>query len=596
MDLCIGGAVAAVAAVLYGMTMARDIVLGDTPELMIAAITLGVAHPPGYPLFAMLGHLFSLLPAGPLPLRLDLLSVVCGVGTVALVYLTALRLSGNRAASACAALVLACTPLFWSWSLVAEVFSLNNLAAAAVIYLLVVWQERPERRGFLIAAAFLSGLGLTNHQTLVLLGPAVLFLLWTRRRQLLARPRIVAACVAAFLVGLLPYAYLPWAAARHPVWNWGDATSLANFLAVILRKHYGTLRGVNAPQYMGGSPLDRIASLGASFGVLAGILLLLGAIQAYRRRRWYFWFTLLAFAFAGPIFVAYLSVNLSAPLTKFVLERFYLLPQVVLAPLMALGVLLAAELLASIVPALRVHAVALLSACVLLAVLGGVIANYAEIDQSKNHAARKFAEDVLASLEPRSILIANGDEVISPVVYLQDVEGYRPDVALVVMPLLRTDWYVPQLRRQYPNLTIPFAQYDGRSGTLKDFIEANPGRPIAVVGVDPDDSLKGSYWYYHRGLVAVVEPISKDVTIDEMMADNEKLFSRYRPPSQHDIKSKSLEPSIVGHYVILAFGAGEQCEQLHYYPQARVWYQRALNLDPSLGQVRDALTRVEQQH
>jgi transmembrane protein TMEM260 (protein O-mannosyltransferase) len=119
-DIGMGAVVAALAAILYGMSAARDIVVGDTPELVTAAIKPGVAHPPGYPLFTLLGHLFSLLPAGPLPFRLDLLAVVCGAGTVALVYFTALRLSGNRAASACAALVLAFTSLFWSWSLVAE--------------------------------------------------------------------------------------------------------------------------------------------------------------------------------------------------------------------------------------------------------------------------------------------------------------------------------------------------------------------------------------------------------------------------------------------------------------------------------------------
>jgi len=50
--------------VLYFLTAARDIVVGDSPELIMAAVTLGVAHAPGYPLFTMLGHLFSLLPFG----------------------------------------------------------------------------------------------------------------------------------------------------------------------------------------------------------------------------------------------------------------------------------------------------------------------------------------------------------------------------------------------------------------------------------------------------------------------------------------------------------------------------------------------------
>src|SRR5262249_54856337 len=395
-DFNVGAAVTAVAGILYCVTAAHDIVLGDPPELVTAAITLGVPHAPGYPLVTMLGHLFSLVPLGSPPFRVGLLAAACGTATVAIVYLTALRLSGSRAGSACSALVLAFSPLFWSWSLVAEVFSPNNLLAAVFIYLLVAWYQQPERLGLLAGAAFVSGLASTNQQTIVLLGPAVLVLLWTRRRALLARTPMLVAIVTAFLVGLLPYAYLPWAAARHPALNFGDAANLSNFLAVITRKHFGTGQLINAPKYMGGSPVDRIIALSASFTLLAVLLLVLGAVQAYRQRRWYFWFSVLAFSFTGPIFVAYANINLSVPLTSFVLERFYLLSHVVLAPLMSFGVLLAAELLARAVPALRTRATAAATATVLLAVVAGALANYREIDQSKNHAARRFAEDIFA--------------------------------------------------------------------------------------------------------------------------------------------------------------------------------------------------------
>src|SRR5215467_4706692 len=80
-DYIAGGIVAAAVAMLYVMTAARDLVFGDTPELVTAAITLGIPHPPGYPLFTMLGHLFSLLPAGALPFRVHLLAVFCGTAT-----------------------------------------------------------------------------------------------------------------------------------------------------------------------------------------------------------------------------------------------------------------------------------------------------------------------------------------------------------------------------------------------------------------------------------------------------------------------------------------------------------------------------------
>src|SRR5437867_2452358 len=88
------------AGLLYCLMAARDIVVGDSPELTIAAVTLGVAHPPGYPLFTMLGHLFSLMPIGPIPFRVNLLSVICDAFAVGIVFLTGFHLSRSLLTSA----------------------------------------------------------------------------------------------------------------------------------------------------------------------------------------------------------------------------------------------------------------------------------------------------------------------------------------------------------------------------------------------------------------------------------------------------------------------------------------------------------------
>ncbi len=228
----IGGvAVAAAAGILYFLTAARDIVVGDSPELITAAVTLGVAHAPGYPLFTILGHLFSLAPFGSLPFRVNLLSVVCDALAVGVVYFSAFRLTRSQLAAAVAALLLAVNPTFWEWSLAAEVFPLNNLLAAVLILLLVTWHEHPERSALLIAAFFVAGLALTNHQTIVLLGPAFCFVLWQRRSIL--QPRLLAIGVLAFVTGLLPYAYIPWASAHHPVHNWGNVSSFHDLIGLI---------------------------------------------------------------------------------------------------------------------------------------------------------------------------------------------------------------------------------------------------------------------------------------------------------------------------------------------------------------------------
>ena len=218
-------AVTAASGILYFLTAARDIVVGDSPELITAAATLGVAHEPGYPLFTMLGHVFSLVPIGTIPFRVNLLSVVCDAFAVGVTYLAAARLTKSQLSAAIAAMLLAINMNFWEWSLAAEVFPLNNLLAGVLVLLLIAWYEWPQRGVFLIGAFFIAGLGFTNQQTIVLLGPAFAFVLWRRRATLLACPVLLAIGAIAFLIGLLPYVYIPWASSHHPVYNWGTVSS-----------------------------------------------------------------------------------------------------------------------------------------------------------------------------------------------------------------------------------------------------------------------------------------------------------------------------------------------------------------------------------
>jgi Protein of unknown function (DUF2723) len=476
---------------------------------------------------------------------------------------------------------------------VAEVFSLNNLLAAAFVFLLVLWRQRPERTKFLVAAALVSGLALTNQHTFVFLGPAVIFLLWQQRVLLQARPRAGAVCVAAFLIGLLPYIYVPWAAARDPVVNWQGVASVGDFLALVMRKHCGTGQLICMGPYQGGSPVERILAFGASFGFLVGSLSILGLIQTYRREHWYFWFVLLAFIFAGPGFVAYANIDLSTGPTLFVLERFFLLSHVIVAPLMAFGLSLAAERLAAFLPKLRAQTLMVVTATALLIASGTVLTNYTMIDQSKNHVARRLAEDILSTTKPGTLLLVGGDEIVLPLLYLQAAEGQQLGVKLVLMPLLPGEWYVKQLRRRYPDLIIPFDRYDLRSGTMKSLIDANQGHPIAVVGKPLDESTEGSYWFYRYGVIDLVEPMAKDLTLPQMINDNEELLGRYRPPSPEEIKKKSFEETILSHYTATLLAVGRESEKARFYPEAKKWYERAVSMDPNLSDAREALVRLE---
>ena len=588
-------AVAAAAGILYFLTAARDTVVGDSPELIMAAVTLGVAHAPGYPLFTTLGHLFSLIPFGSIPFRVNLLSVTCDAFTIGVVYFSAFHLTRSQLAAAVAALLLAVNPTFWEWSLAAEVFQLNNLLAALLILLLIAWHEQPERSGFLIAAFFVTGLALTNHQTIVLLGPAFCFVLCQRRSILFTWPRLLAIGIVAFVIGLLPYIYIPWAAAYHPAHNWGNVSSFHDLVGLITRRSYGSTRLVSTAGYSGGSPWLRIAKLCISFGPVAGLLIILGAIQAFQRARWYFLFSLIAFIFAGPFFVWISNLNLStAPSALFVLQRFFLLSQVAVAPLAAFGVLALAQFVTRSIGSTSVLALRVVTVTCLAAVLITVGTNYRRIDLSRNFIARHFGEDVFNTIRPNSILLVSGDGLAFPLMYLQKVENVRNDTTLVVLPLLLGDWYVRQLREQHPDLVLPFDRYDPQSNNLIGFVTANSSRTIAIAGSLGDDhSLDADYWPYQQGLLIVVRSKTRDVPLDTLLAENEQLLGRCHPPAPETVRTNTFEEDILSVYAYPAFNIGGTCERAGYKAEARTWYQSALVINPQFSKAREALARLE---
>src|SRR3990167_2908547 len=119
--------------IIYILTLSRSVYYGDSGEFITIAKTLGIAHPPGYPLYTMLAHLFTYLPFGNLPFKVNLFSAVTSSLTVVIVYFACLKLTKNRLASVSASLFLAFSYLFWLYSLVADSYSLNSLFISFII-------------------------------------------------------------------------------------------------------------------------------------------------------------------------------------------------------------------------------------------------------------------------------------------------------------------------------------------------------------------------------------------------------------------------------------------------------------------------------
>ena len=221
---------------LYLLTCSRSVGPVDAGELIVAAATGGVAHPPGFPLFLLLGRLFTLLPVGTPAFLVAALSAVTSAGAALGIYLTACCLlegPHRRLLALAAALLTATAFSVWEWATVAEVYGLNLCLFTLVLWGVARWHQAvpggSASRNALILVACLGGLGAANHTTTfaILGGTTLVTLLVPLSRGSILRGearrgRTVLLLLAALLLPLSLYLYLPLAARSGSAMNWGD--------------------------------------------------------------------------------------------------------------------------------------------------------------------------------------------------------------------------------------------------------------------------------------------------------------------------------------------------------------------------------------
>lgn len=258
----VGLGIAGSAFVLYLSTLAPGVLYYERPDLIdpamlqVHAYALGIPHPTGYPTWTMLAHLFTYLPFGDPAYRTNLASAVFGAAAVFLLFFAGLRLGRRTVAAAAGALAFAAGNTFWSQAIIAEVYTLNAIFVSLIILVLLVWRDTRQDR-YLLAAAFLMGLSLTNHVTSGLLLPtAALFVFAVNRRKLLDW-RLVLKGAGLFVLGLVPYLYLPVRALSGPPIYEAEPGSLAGFWELVSSREVGIGFLVFEP----GEALSRLASL-----------------------------------------------------------------------------------------------------------------------------------------------------------------------------------------------------------------------------------------------------------------------------------------------------------------------------------------------
>ena len=506
---------------VYGSTLYPSLPGGDSGEFIVAAQQLGVAHPPGYPLYTLLGKIFTWLPAGTVAWRVNLLTAVLGALAATVLARATWKATRNVSAGIFAGGLFAFSPLVWRYSIQAEVFALNNLFVAILVLLLVSY-ETDRKESTLGWFFFAFGLGLTNHHTLLFVGvPFTIWMLYRAPRAALAWPRILRL-PGLGAAGLLPYLYLFVSPADHPSTTWGATSSLSGFIEHFLRKQYGTLQLGTMEQ--SGSLGER---LGAYLVELPGQLLwvgaglaAVGAVLRFAKRARYsdvqrsvVTVVFATLVFYLVVFHAMTKISISEPFWHEVLSRFWQQANLLVCLLAGVG-------LACLVGrAGRIGSVLAptIAAAVIVTQLG---ANYSNENQSRNRTVEELTVALLEALPADAVLITKGDLYWNSVAYMQFCEDLRPDVRILDVEMLKAPWMTDRVQRNFDDLELPGRVYRAPSKKIAGsydlaalfgtFERVTPLFSNALDHGDP--SWKGTHVSWPDGLLDRV--YTKDFAID----------------------------------------------------------------------------------
>jgi Protein O-mannosyl-transferase TMEM260-like len=507
-ELLCAGAVFVATLLLYSWTLAPTVTLTDSGELIVVARGLGVAHPPGFPLWIILAHLASLVPLGNVAVRINFASALFAALAsamltlvVAEVMITASYLigpkrrgkagrgkktpryapSGGRDEDSGVGRLLVLTPAvgagllmgfsrtLWSYATIAEVYTLNTLLICVIFFLMLRWRRSiiadrrhvgaPVEAGhsgsadtphdvFLYAAALVFGLALgVHHVSVALILPALAVIVYrTEGLRFFTSRRLVYAALISVAALVAIYAYLPLAAAHTPVINWGTPRSLQEIWWHVTGRQYRVFLSFT-PKMMGEQSLEFFKLLLREFGLSWLPLPLVFAFAGFASL---FKRDRTTFWFLLCVIIADLAYAFSYEIAEDK-DAYYLPTFLAIAIAAGFGIRWLIQLtVAKPILTGRTYFVALIAVLLLVAI--EVAGNWPFNNRRHYFIAHDYVENLLGSIDPDGLLLTSDWQVASPMLYAQEVEQHRRDVKVVDINLLRRSWYFDFLRHAYPGL------------------------------------------------------------------------------------------------------------------------------------------------
>ncbi|MBI2794679.1 MAG: DUF2723 domain-containing protein [Ignavibacteria bacterium] len=486
---------------VYILTQAPGLFYTDVGELAAACKTWGVAHPTGYPLFTLIGHVWTFLPWLSAVEGLNLLVAMYTAAAAALmvpvvrrIVLLSLPSISERTAllgAVFTAALFSVGSTVWSQSTAVEVYSLNLLLFVGLLHFLLLLHSNKERIIVnTVLAGIMFGFMLANHVSSVFLLPGVIWMWWGATDGTVVRKKALPWLMVPMIVGPSLYALLPLRSAQLPPINWGMVhRGFAEFIYHVKGTQFGVWMFSDASAVRENLALF-ITIISQDFLWVGWIVIVMGAAFVFAQKR-SIGYALLAMSLGN------LGISLGYAIPD--IESYFLPTIVVFTIFFGAGI----SWLTSRLRPFTQYSIALLP-------IVAFMLHFKNMDYSEHFAVDAYTRWAFINAGPNAIIITRQwDYMCSAAWYLQTVEHYRPDAAIIDKELLRRTWYAPYLAQMYPDVMkgaqpavdsyMPWLrsfEYDNdvfmsqKRNTveiqrrfvdvLKAIIEANPTRPVYI--------------------------------------------------------------------------------------------------------------------
>jgi len=453
----------------------------DSPETSLACITLGVQHPPGYPLNTIFGKLFTQIPVGNKVFRVNLMScffnLLAGIFVFFITKKLCIAIDKNNKTIDFISFIAGFLYLFsssaWLQASIAKgsIYSMNAFFTAVLTFLLLSFNENIK---FFYLFSFLYGLSMGNHlSSMVAFLPAVIVYLLLNINKI--NFQLIIKGFLFFLFGTTIYIFVVIRDFTDPIYAWGHTRTLNDFIWLITRAQYAGIESkhtINDSLKLLSFYLKNI-TLNEFFYFIV-LIIIPGIYLLFNKIKNNLIFLLIAYF---SILISVISLATPPPNTEWLIKPYLVSSNIFLAILIAVSIFVLIQKYVIFRNLFYLFS--------FLIIIFTLIKNYP--DYTNYYIGYDYSKNIVKSTTPGCIVIAEGDMNIGAILYetLINKVDFVPFISVVSL----YDWYRNQIKRNFKNVNLP--EKSNIENYLKEFIKINLDKDIFYTNVYNEEWIKG---------------------------------------------------------------------------------------------------------